>query len=119
MQGVVVRVAEEVGRGILKYKNLRIGVEDLIRTDLSDHEGLDFSRVRDVRSDTQVDHGSATIYSCRRPVGNFGLNKIPLILIILHPHHRQSKQKSGQRASQLTWNISSNLSFETSRRSNL
>ena len=89
-----------------------------MRTNFGDHERLDFSGVGDVGTNTQVDHGSATVYGCSRPIGNFGLNKIPFVFIILQTHLRHGCERSGNRDSLLTWNISSNFVFETSRRSN-
>ena len=67
--------------------------EYLTHANLSDHERLDFSSVGDVRSNAQVDHGSATVYSRRRPIGNFSLNKISLVFIILQMHHHQRDRK--------------------------
>ena len=52
-------------------------------TDLGDHERLDLSSVGDVGPNAQVDHRSATVYSGRRAVGNFRLNKISLVFVIL------------------------------------
>jgi hypothetical protein len=53
------------------------------RTNLCDHERLDFSCVGDMGSNTQVDHRSTAVYGSRRPIGNLGLNEISLIFIIL------------------------------------
>lgn len=60
-----------------------------MRADLGDHERLDFSSVGDVRSNAQVDHGSAAVYGRRRSIRNFSLNKIFLVFIILQIHHHQ------------------------------
>jgi hypothetical protein len=88
------------------------------RTNLCDHERLDCTSVGDMGSNTQVDHRSTAVYSSRRPIGNLGLNKISLIFVILRMHHRQRPGTTGYCSSLLTWNMSSNFSFETRRRSN-
>lgn len=88
------------------------------RTNLCDHERLDFSGVGNMGSNAKVDHRSTAVYSRGRPIGNLGLNKISLVFIILRMHHRQQTETPDYCGSLLTWNISSNFSFETRRRSN-
>jgi hypothetical protein len=64
-----------------------------MRANLGDHERLDFSSVGDVRSNAQVDHGSAAVYSRRRSIRNFSLNKIFLVFIILQIHHHHQRDR--------------------------
>ena len=66
-----------------------------MRADLGNHKRLDFTSVGDVRSNAQVDHGSAAVYSRRRSIRNLSLNKIFLVFIILQTHHRQRDRKAG------------------------
>jgi hypothetical protein len=73
-----------------------------MHANLGDHERLDFSSVGDVRSNAQIDHRSTTVNSRRRAVGNFSLNEVSLVFIILHMYHHQRERKSSYRASQLT-----------------
>lgn len=64
-----------------------------MHVNLGDHERLDFSSVGYVRSNAQIDHRSTTVNSRRRAIGNFSLNEISLIFIILQMY-RQRDQKS-------------------------
>lgn len=72
-----------------------------MHANLGDHERLDFSSVGDVRSNAQIDHRSTTVNSRRRAIGNFSLNEVSLVFIILQMYH-QTDRKSNYRASQLT-----------------
>jgi hypothetical protein len=72
-----------------------------MHANLGDHERLDFSSVGDVRSNAQIDHGSATINSRRCAIGNFSLNEVSLVFIILQMYHQRDR-KPNYRASQLT-----------------
>jgi hypothetical protein len=54
-----------------------------MHANLGNHERLDFSSVRDVRSNAQIYHRSTTVNSRRRAIGNFGLNEVSLVFIIL------------------------------------
>ncbi len=73
----------------------------MTHANLGDHERLDFSSVRDVRSNAQIDHRPTTVNSCRRPIWDFSLNKISLIFIILQMHHQKDRE-SDYLASPLT-----------------
>jgi hypothetical protein len=59
-----------------------------MHANLGDHECLDFSSVGDVRANTQIDHRSTTVNSRRRAIGNFSLNEVSLVFIILQMYHQ-------------------------------
>jgi hypothetical protein len=80
---------------------IREGNRDLMHANLGDHERLDFASVGDVRSNAQIDHRSTTVNSRRRAIGNFSLNEVSLVFIILQMYHQRDR-KSSYHASQLT-----------------
>lgn len=55
-----------------------------VRSNLSDHEGLDLASVWDMRADAEVDHGATAVDRGGSPVGDFGLDEVFLVLVILH-----------------------------------
>ena len=83
--------------------------------DLGDHECLNFSSMRDVGSDTEIDHRATAIDRGSAAIRNFRLNEVLLVFIILLEVVRQGNQT---KISRRTLNISSSFSFETTRRSN-
>jgi hypothetical protein len=60
-----------------------------MHADLSNHERLDFSGMGDVRSNAQIDHRSATVNSRSRAIGNFSLDEVFLVFIVLQMYHQR------------------------------
>ena len=50
---------------------------------LCDHEGLDLAGVRDMGTNTEVDHGTTSVDSGGGTIGNFGLDDLPLVFVVL------------------------------------
>lgn len=81
-----------------------------------DHKGLDTAGMRDMGSDTKVDHGATAIDGGGGAVGDLGLDEVLLVFVVLRSwgQHRVNEPNSNDR----TWNISSRSSFDMTRRSN-
>ena len=54
------------------------------RTHLGDHERLDSSGMRNVRTNAEIDHRAATIDSGGCAIWNLGLDEVLLVLVVLH-----------------------------------
>jgi len=67
-----------------------------MHANLGDHECLDFSSVGDVRSNAQIDHRSTTVNSRRRAIGNFSLNEVSLVFIVLQMHHQRDRSQNNR-----------------------
>ena len=50
---------------------------------LCDHERLDLTGVRDMRANTKVHHGAASVDSGGGAIGDFRLNYVLLVFIVL------------------------------------
>lgn len=66
LQRIVVGVSEEVGGRVF-----------------GDHECLDFTGVRDMRTDAQVDHGTAAVDGGGCTIGDFGVDEVLLVFVVL------------------------------------
>jgi hypothetical protein len=93
-----------------------------ILTYLRDHERLDLSRVGDMRADAEIDHRTTPVYRRGRAIRNLRLDKVLFVLIVLYIRRTSQNKVSGNThgkiISKLTANISSNVSFGTTSRSN-
>lgn len=65
-----------------------------MNANLGDHERLNLPSVRDVGSNAQIDHRSTTVNSRRRAIGNFSLNEVSLVFIILQMHHQRNRSQT-------------------------
>jgi hypothetical protein len=65
-----------------------------MHANLGDHERLDFPSVGDVRSNAQIDHRSTTVNSRGRAIGNFSLNEVFLVFIILQMYHQRDRKSN-------------------------
>lgn len=52
-------------------------------TNLGDHESLDLSGVRNMRADAKIDHGTTTVDRGGGTIGNFGLDEVLLVFVVL------------------------------------
>ena len=55
------------------------------RTNLGDHERLDFARVRDVGTHTEINHWTTAIHCRGGPIWDLRLYELFLIFVILNP----------------------------------
>ena len=60
-----------------------------MQADLGDHESLDFSGVWDMRTNTEVDHRAASVNRGRSTIGDFSLDEIFLVLVVLQSSVRE------------------------------
>ena len=51
---------------------------------LRDHERLDLACVRDMRANTEIDHGSTAVYCRRLAIRNLALDEILLVRVVLY-----------------------------------
>jgi hypothetical protein len=83
LQGVVLGIPQKVGCRVLPTRRSGPTRITHVSTDLGDHERLDLAGMRNMRSETQIDHWPATVHGGRGPVGNLGLDEVFLILVVL------------------------------------
>lgn len=50
---------------------------------LGDHEGLNLAGMRDMGTDTKINHRSAAVYGGGGAIGDLGFNKIFLVFVVL------------------------------------
>lgn len=50
---------------------------------LSDHESLNFTGVRNMGADTEIDHRATTVNGSRGAIRDFGVNEVLLVFIVL------------------------------------
>ena len=117
LQRVIVGIAEEVGRRILRRGSSGEKLTHMRRADLRHHERLDFTRVRNMWADTEVNHRSTAVYRRRATIRDLRLDEVLLVLVVLDPCVSARGDSSICR-SKRTPNISSSFSFETKMRSN-
>lgn len=86
------------------------------RSNLCNHHSLDLSSVGYMWSNAKVDHGSTSIYCGGSTIGNFGLDEVFFVFIVLRTHS-DCVQKSNVTGTH-TLNISNNFSLDTTNRSN-
>lgn len=82
---------------------------------LGDHECLDLTGVRYVRTNTKIYHRSTTIDGGGGTIRNFGLNQVLFVFIVLE---RCERGTHSENIEEHTSNIFNRSSFETIRRSN-
>ena len=62
---------------------IRCAVDEMGIADLCDHERLDLTGVRDMRANAKVHHRAASVDSGGGAIGNFRLNDVLLVFIVL------------------------------------
>ena len=82
---------------------------------LCNHESFDFSCMGNVRANAKIDHGPAAIYCSGGAIGDFGLNQILLIFVVLLGNEIDEEVSKHVEP---TLNISRSFSLVTTRRSN-
>ena len=55
----------------------------MIVSDLRDHECLDTTRVRDMGSNTKVNHGPTPVHRRRGTIRNLGLDNVYFVFVVL------------------------------------
>ena len=93
LERVVGRVSQEVGRGVLETTMMRRATLIAINTlaCLGDHEGLDLASVGNMGADAQVHHRSAAVDGGGGAIGDFGLDDVLLVLVVLYGHSLVSR----------------------------
>jgi hypothetical protein len=51
---------------------------------LRDHERFDLARVRDMRADTEIDHGATSVHRRRRSIRYLRCDEVLFVFIVLH-----------------------------------
>jgi len=69
------------------------------RTHFGDHESLDLSRMWDVGTDAQVDHGTTAIDGSRGTVRDLGLNDVLLVFVVLKSRYQNQRFTVGHSSS--------------------
>lgn len=86
LKGIIVLITQEVRSRVLGLgcsQQIYSSPAAHLRMHLCDHEGLDLARMWDVRTNTQVDHGSTTVNCGGGAVGYLGFNDVLLVFVIL------------------------------------
>ena len=75
-----------MGRGeiFLKFKQLFLVCKRDEGSYLGNHKCLDFSRVNDMRANTQINHGTTAIYSRGGTIRNLGFDQVLFEFVVLN-----------------------------------
>jgi hypothetical protein len=76
----------------MRQKRVRFRV---VATYFGDHESFNLAGVRNMGTNTQIDHGAAAINCSRGTIRNFRLDKVLLVFIVLCCRYGQAWKEMG------------------------